>query len=246
MKTIVFINPLKPGKIQEYQAFIAENTGPRKKEYTDLFHRYGLRNVKIYHHKLEDKEFIVVIHDVEEDAVERLSHFFSSTNSYDRWFVKKLEDLHDLDTDPYAKFIGEFETQGQSQLFSERQNLIRNFYQELEKENYDLVSQFFDPHGKVHSPIYGILEAKAFYKKLAKDTKAIKFTIKNIFTDEHNPHQMAVYATSSWGLNTGKSGHLEVVNIFEFIPDSTHIQSLKIIYDTHSIRPEFAFQENKK
>lgn len=109
MKTLVFINPLKPGKLKEYRAFSAENTGPRQREYIDLFHRYGLKNVKVYHHKLGDREFIIVIHDVEDDAMERLASFSSSKNSYDRWFVEQLEKLHDLSSDPYAEFLFEFD-----------------------------------------------------------------------------------------------------------------------------------------
>lgn len=109
MKTIVFINPLKPGKLKEYKAFSAENTGHRKHEYIDLFNRYGLKNVKVYHHKLGDKEFIIVIHDAEDDAVERLANFSSSTNSYDQWFVEQLEKLHDLDKESCAQLLFEFD-----------------------------------------------------------------------------------------------------------------------------------------
>lgn len=109
MKTIVFINPLKPGKLKEYRAFAAENRGSRKKEYTDLLHRYGLKNAKAYHHKLGGKEWIIVIHDAEEDAVERLTHFASSTNPYDRWFVEQLKKLHDLDANPQAELLFDFD-----------------------------------------------------------------------------------------------------------------------------------------
>lgn len=109
MKTLVFINPLKPGKLKEYRAFSAENTGPRKREYIDLLHRYGLKNVKVYYHKLGGKELIIVIHDAEDDAVERLINFSSSMNSYDRWFSEQLEKLHDLDNNPYAELLFDFD-----------------------------------------------------------------------------------------------------------------------------------------
>lgn len=109
MKSLVFINPLKPGKLKEYKAFSAENTGPRKQDYIDLLHRYGLRNVKVYYHKLEDKEFIIVLHDAEDDALERLKNFSSSTNSYDCWFKEQLENLHDLDDNPHPELLFNFE-----------------------------------------------------------------------------------------------------------------------------------------
>lgn len=109
MKTIVFINPLKPGKLKEYRAFSAENTGPRKRDYIDLLNRYGLKNVKVYYYKLGNKELIIVIHDAEDDAVERLANFSSSTNPYDRWFVEQLEKLHDLESNPYAELLFTFD-----------------------------------------------------------------------------------------------------------------------------------------
>ena len=109
MKTLVFINPLKSGKLKEYRAFSAQNTGPRKQEYIDLFRRYGLKNVKVYYHKLGDKEFIIVIHDAEDDSAERLANFSSSKNAYDQWFVEQLEKLHDLDANPYAELLFAFD-----------------------------------------------------------------------------------------------------------------------------------------
>jgi len=97
MQTLVFINPLKPGKLNEYKAFSEENTGPRKEEYADLLKRYGLKTAKVYYHQLEGKECIVVIHDAEDDALERLAGFASSNHPYDRWFFQQLTELHDFE-----------------------------------------------------------------------------------------------------------------------------------------------------
>jgi hypothetical protein len=98
MQTLVYINPLKAGKLNEYKAFTAENLGPRKKEYIDLLKRYGLITVKVYYHKLGGKEFVIVIHDAEDDATERLANFPTSRHSYDRWFFEQLGKLHDFDS----------------------------------------------------------------------------------------------------------------------------------------------------
>ena len=96
MKKIVWVNPLKPGKLEAYKAFSATNTGSRKKEYVDLLSRYGLLNVQVYYHKLNDQEFVIVMHDTEDDAMARLAHFNDSKNAYDRWFTEQLNDLHDF------------------------------------------------------------------------------------------------------------------------------------------------------
>lgn len=97
MQTLIYINPLKAGKLKEYKAFSAENTGPRILEYIDLLKRYGLRNAKVYYHKLGKKEFVVVMHDAEDDALDRLAKFTSSKHPYDVWFLEQLTKLHDFD-----------------------------------------------------------------------------------------------------------------------------------------------------
>ncbi len=111
MQTLTYVNPLKPGKLKEYKAFSAENTGPRKREYMDLLKRYGLRNAKVYYHKMGNKEFVIVIHDAEDDALERLANFASSTNPYDRWFFEQLQKLHDFDgSETQAQLLFSFGT----------------------------------------------------------------------------------------------------------------------------------------
>lgn len=107
MKTLTYVNPLKPGKLSEYKAFCAENRGPRKREYLDLLHRYGLKNVKIYYQTLSGREFVIVVHDAEDDAVERLANFASSKNPYNIWFLEQLNRLHDFSgiEEPQAELL---------------------------------------------------------------------------------------------------------------------------------------------
>jgi hypothetical protein len=47
MKSFLFINPLRPGKLEEYKAFAAEITGPRGKKYDDLLKRYHLKTTRL-------------------------------------------------------------------------------------------------------------------------------------------------------------------------------------------------------
>lgn len=109
MQTLVYINPLKPGKLKEYKAFTAEITGPGKKEYVDLLKRYGLKTAKVYYHKLGGKEFVIVIHDAEKGAKERVANFSSSKHPYDQWFLEQLTKLHDLEGDSLAELLFTFD-----------------------------------------------------------------------------------------------------------------------------------------
>ena len=97
MKTILFINPLKPGKLEEYKVFAAEITGPRRKEFVDLLKRYHLKTSEVWHHKLGDIDYVIVRHEVENDIVDPLANWPTSTHPFDQWFQRQLNKLHDME-----------------------------------------------------------------------------------------------------------------------------------------------------
>lgn len=97
MKTILFINPLKPGKLEEYKNFAAEITGPRKKEFIDLLNRYHLKTSEVWYHKLNGIEYVIVHHQVENNVTDPLANWPTSTHPFDQWFQQQLENLHDME-----------------------------------------------------------------------------------------------------------------------------------------------------
>lgn len=113
MKTLAFINPLKPGKLDDYKKFSATNLGLKQKNYIDLLNRYGLKNVKVYYHKLGDQELITVIHDAEDDAMARLANFPAPDSPYDKWFMEQLNDLHPMTQDNQAQLLFELDGGGE-------------------------------------------------------------------------------------------------------------------------------------
>jgi Family of unknown function (DUF6176) len=110
MKTLVFTIPLKPGKLADYKAFAAEITGPRRKEYTALLKRYGLKSGKVWHQQFGTKEYIIVYHEVEDDARERLKLWSSSMHPFDVWFREQLDKCYAAAMEE-AHLIFEFDPQ---------------------------------------------------------------------------------------------------------------------------------------
>ncbi len=98
MATIIYMNPLKPGKLAAYKKFIATFLVPRKMEYIDLLKRYGLNGgATVYYHKVGETEYAIVVHaNVSEDATQRLATWSDSTHPFDQWFNQQLLDLHDF------------------------------------------------------------------------------------------------------------------------------------------------------
>jgi hypothetical protein len=93
----LFINPLKTGKLEEYKAFAAEITGPRRKEFVDLLRRYHLKTSEVWHHKLGDVEYVIVRHEVENNVADPLANWPTSTHPFDQWFQQQLNNLHDME-----------------------------------------------------------------------------------------------------------------------------------------------------
>lgn len=97
MKIILFINPLKPGKLLEYKNFASEINGPRRKEFIDLLKRYQLKTSEVWYHKLNNIEYVIVRHEVEDHVVDPLANWPTSTHPFDQWFQQQLNNLHDME-----------------------------------------------------------------------------------------------------------------------------------------------------
>ena len=95
MKTLLFATFLKPGMLDAYKKFTAEIIGPRKLEYKELLKRYGLRTAKVWHEKLSGRDYVMIVHEAEDDAVERLKNWSSSTHPFDLWFGDHLNKCYE-------------------------------------------------------------------------------------------------------------------------------------------------------
>ena len=97
MKSILFVNPLRPGKLEEYKVFAAEITGPRRKEFIDLLKRYRLKTSEVWVHQLGDINYVIVRHEVENAIANPLANWLTSTHPFDQWFQQQLSRLHDME-----------------------------------------------------------------------------------------------------------------------------------------------------
>ena len=98
MKNIVLVNALNAGKLAEYKAFLADITSAHKADYSDMLQRYGLKNSTVHYYQLESVEFVVVIHDIEDYAYERLATWPTSIHPFDVWFKQQTKDFYNADS----------------------------------------------------------------------------------------------------------------------------------------------------
>ena len=100
MKSLLFTVPLKPNTLALYKNFAAEITGPRKQEYKELLKRYGLKTAKVWHKKRAGHEYVLIFHQAEDDALERLKRWSSSTHPFDLWFDQQLSKCYEGAPEP--------------------------------------------------------------------------------------------------------------------------------------------------
>ena len=118
-----------------------------------------------------------------------------------------------------------------------KQNVVKAYFQGLEKGSYPDVIKLFSPNAIVHSPLYDQeVEASRFYKELFSVTRSSKITLKNIFISPDNPNTAAGHFVYSWTLKDGTPLRFECVDVFDFVPESDKIKLLTIIYDTYNRR----------
>jgi hypothetical protein len=100
MQTLLYATFLKPGMLDLYKEFIAEIMGPRNQEYKELLKRYGIRTTKVWHEKVADRDYVMVMHEAEGDALERSEDWESSTHPFDLWFEERLNQCYETLSEP--------------------------------------------------------------------------------------------------------------------------------------------------
>jgi len=98
----------------------------------------------------------------------------------------------------------------------------------------DAICRLFADQATVDSPIYGVLQAREFFKRLMDDTKQSELRVHRIFEDTKSG-ELALYFEYQWQLNSEERVRFDVVDIMRF-DETNKIVALKIIYDTHEAR----------
>ncbi len=120
----------------------------------------------------------------------------------------------------------------------EIKRLIKEYFENLSKGNYEKLMELFDGEAVVFSPLYGKKLAKDFYKELLEDSgKESKVELIQAFVSADN-NKGAGNFRYEWTLKDSAKSSFEGVDLFEFNEDKK-ITQVKIIYDTFGTREGF-------
>lgn len=117
-----------------------------------------------------------------------------------------------------------------------KRDIAKLYIEALASGNQETICALFSDEAMVDSPIYGLLNAREFFKRLMADTKESRLVIHRIFEDTLSG-ELALYFEYKWQLNSEAQVHFDVVDIMRFDSDNS-IVNLKIIYDTHQARQQ--------
>lgn len=120
-----------------------------------------------------------------------------------------------------------------------RIDTVRTYLQHLHASNTDGLISVFEEEGVVHSPFLGTMKARDFFQKLAQSSLGSVITVIDIFVSvqsDANKACLAAHIHYDWTLKDGNVVDFSCVDVFTFVGNSTKIQDMRIMYDTHPIR----------
>jgi len=89
--------PLAADKLGEWEAWIAELTGPRKAEFDDMNARHSLDEHRAYLQPQPDGSYLVLVIHEGPGGESFLAAVLESDHEFDRWFAQSVVKLHGLE-----------------------------------------------------------------------------------------------------------------------------------------------------
>lgn len=113
MNTILLCVPIKKNKVADFKIFVKELLGSKRKDYSEMHLRYGIKTTKIWFHTLSDKDYAMFTHELYDALKTHMKKFADSKHPFDLWFTKQIENFYNIDDiDAMSiqppQFIGEF------------------------------------------------------------------------------------------------------------------------------------------
>ena len=92
MQTLAFVNPITPGKTEEWKSLSEELAGPRQSEYKASRKRLGMTTERAYYQQTPMGDMAVIY--IEAEDIQRVFEgLATSQDPFDVWFRGRVKDL---------------------------------------------------------------------------------------------------------------------------------------------------------
>jgi ketosteroid isomerase-like protein len=116
------------------------------------------------------------------------------------------------------------------------QKMVRKYLLALEAGDADKAAALFVPDGWVQSPFLGRLPVRDFFRKVADASSGARLTVHDILVSAEGHLRSVAYYLYDWSLKDGSRVSFDCADVFNFDPDTGHIASIVLVYDTHPVR----------
>ncbi|MGO9514516.1 MAG: nuclear transport factor 2 family protein [Steroidobacteraceae bacterium] len=116
------------------------------------------------------------------------------------------------------------------------QQAVRKYLKALEAGDAEKAAALFTVDGWVQSPFLGQLPVRDFVKKVADASGDSKLTVYDVLVSAEGHTRAVAYYLYDWRLKDGTRVAFDCADVFNFDPNTGHIASIVLVYDTHLVR----------
>jgi ketosteroid isomerase-like protein len=116
------------------------------------------------------------------------------------------------------------------------QHAVRKYLAALEAGDADKAAALFVPKGWVRSPFLGQLPVRDYVAKVAAASSDAQLTVYDVLVSAEGHLRAVAYYQYDWSLKDGSRVSFDCTDVFNFDPESGHIESIVLVYDTQPVR----------
>ena len=117
------------------------------------------------------------------------------------------------------------------------QRAVRKYLSALEAGDAERAAALFVPDGWVQSPFLGRLSVRDYVNKVASASSKSKLTIYDVLVSAEGHLRAVAYYQYEWSLKEGGGDvTFDCADVFNFDPETGHIESILLVYDTDPVR----------
>jgi len=116
------------------------------------------------------------------------------------------------------------------------QHAVRKYLSALEAGDAERAAALFVPDGWVQSPFLGRVPVRDYVNKVTGASSRAKLTVYDVLVSAEGHLRAVAYYHYDWSLKDGSNVTFDCADIFNFDPESGHIESIVLVYDTDPVR----------
>jgi hypothetical protein len=116
------------------------------------------------------------------------------------------------------------------------QQAVHKYLSALETGDVERAAALFVPNGWVQSPFLGRLPVREYIRKVAAASSRAKLTVYDVLVSAEGHLRAVAYYHYDWSLKDGTNVTFDCADIFNFDPETGHIESIVLVYDTEPVR----------